>query len=767
MIGEQLGHYRIERKLGTGGMGVVYRAWDERLERFVAIKLLASDDDGPKNGHARVLREARAASALSHPGICTVFEVGEAGGRAYIVMELVDGRPLADAIPPGGMPTEDVVQLGRQIAQALAHAHERGIVHRDLKSSNVIVTPEGRTKLLDFGIAARTRPELEAVTRSRGAAGDEPAIAGTLAYMAPEVLQGHPADARSDIWMAGVLLYEMAAGVRPFGGATAFELSTRILRDAAPPLPHRVPAALGAVIRRCLSKSPAQRYGRGAELEAALEAIADDARQPATRAPIGSRRAIAVLPFRDLSSDPDDAHLGLGLADATITELALVRSLLVRPTSSILSYADGPADPLAAANALGVDAIVAGTFQRAGTRLRVTVQLIDAADGRSLWGTKVNTTFEDIFQLQDEVSRQIARALEVELTASDEGRLGQSGPVARPAYEQYLKGRVLLLNERLDTVNEAIECFERVLEIEPGFAQAYAGLADAYARLAFTFMPEGDWHARAQAMCDRALALDPSLPEGRYLRGKLLWSPKGGFDHAGAIREFLSATAARPNLNEAHDWLGIVLFHVAMLDEAPRRFERALAINPDDLVALLHLGFCRYLEGDFRVALEISEEAARRAPSYWASYQIALAQVQLGLLDKADRTLEQASRSYAGNVLAYPIRGIIAALQGDAGRARQQVELTVANHKSYGHYHHAQYDIACIYAQIGEPDEAMTWMEAAARNGFPCYRFFERDALLAPARTQPRFATLMDELRTECDGYRKLYRELTPSKSWT
>jgi serine/threonine protein kinase/tetratricopeptide (TPR) repeat protein len=611
--GERLGPYEILGVIGAGGMGVVYRAWDERLERFVALKLLAGGGDA-QEGRARLLREARAASALSHPGICTVFEVGEAERRAYIAMELVEGRALADSIPSDGMEIGELVAVGLQIARALAHAHERGIVHRDLKSSNVIVTPSGQAKLLDFGIAARTRSDIESITRSQSSTSDDAGLAGTLAYMSPEALQGHPADTRSDIWMAGVLLYEMATGSRPFGGATAFDLSTRILRDAAPPLPSKVPAALAAVIRRCLAKSPAQRYSRGAELEAVFEAIADDVRRPAARASVPSR-AMAVLPFRDLSSNPDNIHLGLGLADATITELARVRSLLVRPTSSILPYTDTTSDPLAAARALGVDAIVAGTFQRAGSRLRVTVQLIDASDGRTLWGTKVNTTIEDIFQLQDEVSRQITQALEVELTAADDRRVRQGGPVASAAYEQYMKGRMLLLNDRLESVNVAIECFERALEIEPGFTQAYVGLSDAYSRLAFTFLPEEDWHARAQQMCDRALALDPALPEGRYLRGKLLWSPPGGFDHAGAIRELLAAVGARPNLNEAQHSLGVVLLHVTMFEEAAPRFERALAINPNDLAALLHLAFCRYLEGHFRAALDISEEAARLSSS--------------------------------------------------------------------------------------------------------------------------------------------------------
>lgn len=272
MIGQTLGHYRIEAELGAGGMGVVYRARDTRLERSVALKFVG--ERGTAEAGARLVREARAASSLNHPHICHIYEVGEAEGRAYIAMELVEGRPLSALVPAEGLPVEGVLRYGAQVADALAHAHERGIVHRDLKSANVVITPEGRAKVLDFGLAGRLPDqELAEATRSRAALTATHAVAGTLPYMAPEVLRGEPADARSDLWGLGVLLYEMAAGKLPFEGQTGFELSSAILREPPAPLPARVPAGLRAIIQRLLAKEPGQRYQRAGEVRAALEAL--------------------------------------------------------------------------------------------------------------------------------------------------------------------------------------------------------------------------------------------------------------------------------------------------------------------------------------------------------------------------------------------------------------------------------------------------------------------------------------------------------------
>ena len=475
-----------------------------------------------------------------------------------------------------------------------------------------------------------------------------------------------------------------------------------------------------------------------------------------------ARQSVAVLPFRDLSADPASAHLGLGLADATITELAQLKSLLVRPTAAILRYQDVAVDPQQAGRELSVTAVLEGSFQRSGDQLRVTVRLVASSDGRLLWTSKIDTTLDDVFQMQDEVSRSIARALAVELTPSDErvlaGRARASGPKAA-AYEPYLRGKLHLFRETLADFVAAVDWFQKAREADPGFALACAGLADAYARIAFSFQPEGDWYVRAQAMCGTALGLEPELPEGLYVRARLRWSPQGGFDNAGAIRDLVAALRGRPSLDEACVRLGVILYHVGLVDEGLAEVGKALVISPEHVLAQLHTGFGRYHQGRYEEALALTEDGTRKAPASFAYYQTGLCQLRLGRLRDAVESVDVLTRQFPNDVLSYPLLGLIAALEGNAAEARKQVELTVRNKQAFGHYHHAQYDIACLHALSGRKDEALEWLAAAARNGYPCWTFFERDEFLAAVRDDERFHRLIDDLKSESAGYLALYRD--------
>ena len=733
-------------------MGVVYRAFDLQLERPVALKLL-HDDAAAAHGR-RLLLEARHASRLSHPGVCTVHEIVEDSGRTFIVMELVPGQPLAEVIPAGGLPPETLIHYAVQITDAVAHAHDRGVLHRDLKSANVMVLPDSRTKILDFGIAELMDVDREAATHSLEYSGLS-GIRGTLAYLAPEVLSGQPADPRSDIWSLGVLLYELATGKLPFIGETAFALTSAILTAPVPSLSGRVPAGLAALIAKTLAKDPRVRFGSARELLAVLESL-HSARASASDVRAG--RAIAVLPFKDLARSRDDEHLGLGLADAIITELAGARAIIVRPTSAIVRYRDAT-DPRAAGRELGVDAVLEGNFQRVGSRLRITAQLSDVADGRSLWGTRLATSIDDLFALQDEVARQVAAALQIELADADDRSAGRTRLPASDAYDDYLRGRVRLLTENRTEVTDAVAAFERATTADPGFAQAWAALSDACLRMAFTWEPDAGWYERAERACDRALALDPELPEGRHSHGRLLWTPRRGFRHADAIRALTTALKGRPNMNEAHQWLGLILLHVGMLQESRLHFHRALAIAPEDFVAGLHLGLVSYLEGDFETARRVSEDGRQRHPAtHWIHYQLAMSYIQLGALIEAQAAVALWAQVIPGDVLHLPVLGILAALRGEAREAERLIAATDAARRSFGHYHHAQYDVGCIYALLGKADEAIRWVGDAARNGFPCSVFFRRDPLLASIWPEARFQRLMDEVDVECAGYAVVYR---------
>ena len=479
----------------------------------------------------------------------------------------------------------------------------------------------------------------------------------------------------------------------------------------------------------------------------------------------GGRRSVAVLPFRDLAGDPESAHLGLSLADATITELARLHSLLVRPTSAILRYEGADVEPRQAARELAVEAVVDARFQRAGSRLRVTVQLVDAMDGRPLWAGKIDTSLDDVFEMQDEVARNIARALEIELTPTDERRLAEGARAPGPSaatYELYMRGKRYLFGESLSGFVSALDWFEKAREADPRFALAWAGLADAYARLAFQYQPEGDWYARAKAMCEKALALDPRLPEARYVRARLHWTPQARFDHAAAIRDLVPALRARPNLEEGYVLLGNVLQHVGLVEEARTLFERAQAVSPGHPRARSHLVLCLAALGRYQEGLDVS--ALPRHSYSFLEYFLALCHIHLGRLDEAEGILAEMTRDFPGEVLVLPLRGLIAARRGDAAGADHQIRLAQENASRYGHYHHVQYDVACIHSLLGRKEQAIAWLSEAARNGYPCAAHFEHDELLDPLRGTEGFAQLVAKLRTESAGYARLYAELQEAR---
>lgn len=762
--------YRVEREFEGGGMARVVLAEERRLQRKVVIKVLVPTIAAELDGR-RFEREIAFAAQLQHPQIVPVLAAGDANGMPFYTMPYIEGESLAARLGQGPLDVRDAIDVLRDVAKALSYAHSRGVVHRDIKPANILLTT-GVAVVADFGIAkalAASRPrdlqQVETGTPTVPSALTRIGVAlGTPAYMAPEQIAADPAlDHRVDIYALGCVAFEMVVGTPPFTGSSLPALFAAHLTERPPAIDTRLqlPPALTSLIEQCLEKEPSRRPATAAILVDAL----DRARAEVSGAHIVASAArsrpvsIAVLPFRDLAADTMNEHLGIGLADAAITDLACAQGLLVRPTSAVMPYRDRTVEPLRAARDLSVDAIVDGSFQRSGNRLRITVQLIEAATGASLWGTRLTTSMDDVFVVQDEVARRIVESFKLP-PASAAGLSQRPERSPGEAYHAYLRGRALLLSESLEETTRAIECFQGALAIDPSFARAYGGLADAYARLAFTWIPEGDGYARAQEMCERALTLDPQLPEAHYLRGRLRWTPQAGFDHSGAMREFVSAIAAQPGLNEAHHWLGILMFHVSMLEESIDSLERALAIDPGDRIALMNLAYAHHLAGRSEQALKLAADGGPDGSSAWSLYTVALAHLQLGSLDLAAEAAASAARRYPGDVLFHPIRALLAALQQDRDRALQMIAITTRNQRAYGHYHHAQYDVACTYAQLGEIDLAMTWLTDAATNGFPCGAYFERDRLLDPVRADARFGSLQRSVEHERAACAGLYRAL-------
>jgi serine/threonine protein kinase/Tfp pilus assembly protein PilF len=672
--GVKLGTYQIDRPLGRGGMGLVFLAQDTTLHRHVALKVLDSPADG-ESARARLLREARNAAALNHPNICTVYEVGEADGRAFIAMEYVDGRSLSDRLAEAALPLEEALRYGIEAADALAYAHDHGVVHRDLKAANAMITTAGRLKLVDFGLARREDALLADATTMPSLAPAGVAV-GTPYSMAPEQIRGGVTDARTDIWAMGVLLYEMVSGTKPFRASTIPELFSSILRDAPGRLSDTTPIALRSVIDRCLEKDPGHRYQRAGELGAALEAIKQAGRQRVSRrvvAAIGvsamvaalglpvalnlgglrdrvvggnqNIRSVAVLPLANLSGDPDQEYFSDGMTESLITDLAKIGALKVISRTSVMTYKGEKKKPLRdIAEELGVDAVLEGSVLRSGDRIRITVQLIDATTDLHLWAESYDRDLADVLVLQSEVARAVAREVHAQLTPREQTLLASARAVNPDAYDAVLRGELhasILTRQELDT---AENYFELALEKDPNYARAYAGIANVWlSRRAMWYAEPKDAAQKAMAAIQKALALDDSLArvqttlariqtvewkwkeaEATFLRA-LEIAPNGAGVHAGyagilrvlgrrteAIEHFERAIELDPLSTSLRSSYAVNLAFLGRHDEAIDQARRALAAQPNQNVAHEALSVAFSRKGMRREAVEALIAAAKR-----------------------------------------------------------------------------------------------------------------------------------------------------------
>lgn len=780
MVGQFLGHYRIEARLGAGGMGVVYRAYDTKLQRAVAIKLLSGTPDPASR--ARLLQEARAASALNHPNVCTVHEVGEAEGHAFIVMEYVEGTPLHALIPRDGLPVETLLRYGRQIADAVAHAHDRGILHRDLKSGNGMITADGRAKLLDFGLAQRLQhKDLDEVTHSQHALAESGGVAGTLAYMAPELLRGEPADARSDTWALGVLLYEMATGKRPFRGQTGFELTAAILGQPAPPLPSHVPSALRVLVQRCLAKDPSQRYQRASEVRVALETIESEltgaqaapAAEPPRRAslarpwvaaalaalaivvivtawlnlsgwrawlfrgPQADRVAsLAVLPLRDLSGDREQDYLVDGVTEALITELGRISALRVISRQSVMRY-KGSREPLAQiAGKLGVNAVIEGSVFQVGERIRITIQLTQVAPERQLWSANYDRSVGEILSVSSEVARATAEQVKLTLTDQEQAHLVRARPANPEAQLAYLRGRYFWNRRSTAAVEQAIKEFRRAIALDSNFALAHAGLADCYVVAWDTaLVPLEEAYREARAAATTALRLDDSLAEAHASLGAvysmaLLWSA--------AEREYRRALELNPGYGTAHRWLAINLTALGQHAEAIAEAGRAVELDPLAVGLQAFLGQRLYFAGQYDAAVEQLRKAIELDPNY-APAHIALGRVYTlkGQYTEAVREFRRAAE--AGGLVSGDL-GHAYALSGDVSAARRMLATLLEEAERR---HARSYHIGLVFLGLGEQDRSLEWFRKAYEESEGIVRDLAVDPRLRALSTDPRFRTLL------------------------
>jgi serine/threonine protein kinase/tetratricopeptide (TPR) repeat protein len=620
LTGKTISHYHILEKLGSGGMGVVYKAEDTKLPRYVALKFLPEESSRDRQALERFEREARATAALNHPHICTIYEIGEHAGHPFIAMELLEGRTLKHHIAEKPLEIADFLDLAIQMADALDAAHSKGIVHRDIKPANIFVTVRGQAKVLDFGLAKTTKgPDLAVTGQSETQAG---VVRGTLPYMSPEQLQGRPVDHRTDLFSLGVVMYEMATGQRPFHGETSFDLTSSILRDSPRPLAqHRadLPGALDRILERCLAKDPDGRYLSARELREALDRLRREMTSGSQGVSVSAAapdKSIAVLPFANLSMDPENEFFADGITEEIINVLGRIEHLHVAARTSAFTFKGKHADLRVIGERLNVKTILEGSVRRAGNRIRITAQLINVADGYHLWSERYDREMKDIFEIQDGIARAIADRLKVTLGEGGQEPLVKAVTKDLEAYQLYLKGRALLYR-RGGSVPHAVECFERAAGLDSEYALAWAGLADSYTALCYygfarpeAYMPKATEAAR------RAVALDPTLAEVHTALA--VTSLFAAWDKAQAEREFLRALELNPKYIQARDWYALFYLQLAVgrLEDGVAQARLARESDPLSSYANSVLGFTCSFAGRhaeaveaFRRAVELDSEA--------------------------------------------------------------------------------------------------------------------------------------------------------------
>jgi TolB-like protein/tRNA A-37 threonylcarbamoyl transferase component Bud32/Flp pilus assembly protein TadD len=759
MIGQKISHYRVEAELGRGGMGVVYRAHDEMLQREVALKVLSGEILSQRERRERVLAEARAASALNQPGITTIYEVAEDGNQILLVMELAQGKTLRAQIAEGPCEPRVLARLGAGIAGTLEAAHARGVIHGDIKPENVIVQSNERTKLLDFGIARQMAAETLTKSAEHPVRGGDSRIAGTLAYMAPELLRGEATDARADLFSLGVLLYELACGHRPFPGPTVSALTAQILDEPPPPIPdagHILPPELGRIIRKLLEKKPEARYQSAREVTVDLTNLERDLEIGAVLPPaVAGKRALAVLPFKLLTPNPEDDYLSVALADAVINRLRASGELLVRPASTVQRYARQTVDPLAAARELNVQVVVDGSIQKFGPKLRVHFQAWNAADGASLLSAKHDAEMADLFGLQDKIGESLSLALGLKRAEA----VGEAAdpPTKNPvAYQLYLRAtEKLSMINRWDT-RTAIELLAEAIRLDPKFADAWAHLAEARLLMAVSFEPKVHWMREAEQAVRRAVALNPRNAEAQCACGRLLWSPAKGFQNAPALRALSKALQINPGCYQARIWQGIILLHVGLLEEAIEMMNATLAVDPDDAFVLYQKGQALSYAQNYEQAEECYSHALNINSSHlWANLLFPGIPLYLGKLDYAERKIRDARQMLADDALLTSWEAMIWARRGEERKADQACQKIMREKKILTYTHHAWHNVAAAMAVLGKHREAVAALRKASKIGLPNYPAFRDDPHFAPMRSYAPFLRLLADLKRECERYRR------------
>ena len=758
-VKKDIAHYRIRRKLGAGGMGEVYLAEDRHLNRHIALKILpeavAQDEDRVR----RFIREAQAASALNHPNILTIYEVGESNGHHFIATELVAGETLRQRLKKEPLKLTDALEIAVQIAAALVAAHQAAIVHRDIKPENVMIRTDGIVKVLDFGLAKLVErtiengPEAKTLVLEQATAVGT--ILGTTAYMSPEQVRGQRLDARSDIFSFGVVLYEMLAGINPFKGATPADDLAAVLQHEPQRLSIKntsVPDELCDIVAKSLRKKRTERYRTSADLLRDLRQLqqqvllvgASGLSRPSISRPADSANSLAILPLASDGGDRQTEYLADGITESIINALAQVGGLRLAPRNSVFRFKDRAADPQEAGRQLNVRTVLTGRVRHFGENLIIGVELIDVEGDEQIWGEQYRRQMADIFDVQEEIAKDISEKLKVKLTGAEKKRLTKRYTENAEAYQLYLKGRHFVSTKRVESwIKKGIACFQQAIELDPTYALAYCGLADAYAFLASS---TGGWRPRdaypkARAAAERALAIDETLGEAHASLGfyNLLFS----WDFPESEKHFKRAIELSPNYPNAHDGYGFYLKAVGRHEDAIRECLAAQRLDPLSPFAHVSMGWAYYFARQHEHAVAECKKALDIDPNSIFAYRIlGFAYLQLSRFKEALAALKKAVSLSGGRGFEAHI-GYAYAASGKVAQARKVLsELKTLSKKQYV----SSYYIAVVHLGLGEIDEAFESLEKAVeeRSGF--VPFLAVEPMLDAIRTDPRFRDLLSRV---------------------
>jgi TolB-like protein/DNA-binding winged helix-turn-helix (wHTH) protein/Flp pilus assembly protein TadD len=792
LIGQTISHYRILSKLGSGGMGVVYEAEDIRLGRRVALKLLPEKLACDQRSLQRFEREARAASSLNHPNICTIYEVEEHDRQPVIVMELLEGESLKQRVREGPISTDELLDFGIQTCDALEAAHAKGIIHRDMKPGNIFVVGRGRVKILDFGLDKVRPPHVAEGQSEEESLTLEGVIPGTTSYMSPEQVRGEEIDARSDLFSLGVVLYEMATGQRPFVGKNRVLMMNAIL-NAQPPAPSdvnpAVPTAMDTIIAMALEKDRERRYQHAADICSDLKLLkgkmekgpaevagaapvrlnARPVRNATTRhkkvwlgglfalglllllglatvvwrqrhfgrAAFVPIRSIAVLPLENLTGDPGQQYFTDGMTDALITTLAQVGSLRVISRTSTMHYRDSRKTLPEIAKELGVDAVVEGSVARSGNRVRIDAQLIQGLTDRHLWAKSYERDIQDVLALQGELARTIASEVQIQLTPMEQARLGNARPVDPEAFEAYLKGRFFWNKRNKEAINKSIEYFNEAIRLDPGYAAAYSGLADAYT-ITGCGVPAGmsitEAGPKAKAAAIRAVELDDNSAEAHSALGFQKLCYEG--DQSGAENEFRRAIALNPNYAMAHHGYAVLLLGDRN-QEGLDQVQQALRLDPVSPNSNGLYGDLLMDTRQFDKAVEQFRKTVELDPQQYNSrVRLGLAYAVVRRYAEAESEFKKAEETSPGGVNSLGGLAYVYGLEGKKTQAEKMLPPVKILAEKTGH----PWVVSLAYIGLDDKNEAIRWLERAYEQGD--FYFDLENPLLDPLRSDPKFQDL-------------------------